>query len=78
MLLTTFKFTLLTSATLALSSAIVSPKPVPVPVVIWHGLGDRFDAPGLVQLKEDIEARPGLEGVFIHIVQIGEDGAGDQ
>ncbi|KAM0792012.1 hypothetical protein ACM66B_007123 [Microbotryomycetes sp. NB124-2] len=48
----------------------------PVPVVIWHGLGDRFDAPGLVQLQNDIETR--LPGTYVHIVHLGADGASDQ
>ncbi|ORY59910.1 Alpha/Beta hydrolase protein [Leucosporidium creatinivorum] len=68
----------LSATTTVLGSALPSIKPVPVPVVIWHGLGDRFDAPGLLSLKADIESRKELEGIFVHIVQIGEDGAGDQ
>ncbi|BGP12094.1 hypothetical protein JCM10213_005200 [Rhodosporidiobolus nylandii] len=58
------------------SANLVSPKPVPI--VIWHGLGDRYDAPGLLSLKADLEARPGLEGVFVHIIQQGADGSADQ
>ncbi|GAA5873709.1 hypothetical protein JCM8547_002681 [Rhodosporidiobolus lusitaniae] len=50
----------------------------PVPIVIWHGLGDRYDAPGLAALKADLEARPDLEGVFVHVVRLGEDGTSDQ
>lgn len=50
----------------------------PTPVVIWHGLGDRYDAAGLLSLKEDLESRPSLEGIFVHIVKIGIDGAADQ
>jgi len=45
---------------------------------IWHGLGDRYDAPGLLSLKDDIQARPNLKGVFVHIIQIGIDGGKDQ
>lgn len=45
---------------------------------IWHGLGDRYDAPGLIDLKQDLESRPNLEGIFVHIVKIGMDGASDQ
>ncbi|GAA6042343.1 hypothetical protein JCM8097_003858 [Rhodosporidiobolus ruineniae] len=50
----------------------------PVPIVIWHGLGDRFDAAGLLSLKADLEARPKLEGVFVHIVHVADDGPADQ
>lgn len=45
---------------------------------IWHGLGDRYDAPGLIDLKQDLKSRPNLEGIFVHIVKIGMDGASDQ
>ncbi|GJN91896.1 hypothetical protein Rhopal_004921-T1 [Rhodotorula paludigena] len=59
-------------------SPVSSAPPSPVPIVIWHGLGDRFDAPGLLSLKEDLENRPELKGVFVHIIEVGEDGATDQ
>ncbi|GAA5843722.1 hypothetical protein JCM11251_003475 [Rhodosporidiobolus azoricus] len=59
-------------------SPFPSDKVPPVPIVIWHGLGDRYDAPGLLSLKADLEARPDLEGVFVHIVKVGEDGSADQ
>lgn len=45
---------------------------------IWHGLGDRYDAPGLLALKADLESRPGFEGIFVHFVSVAEDGAADQ
>ncbi|GAA6008129.1 hypothetical protein JCM10207_007039 [Rhodosporidiobolus poonsookiae] len=67
-----------TSAIPAPLSPSKEPEVQPVPVVIWHGLGDRFDAPGLAELKSDLESRPNLEGVFVHIVQLGDDGAADQ
>ncbi|GAA5923630.1 palmitoyl-protein thioesterase family protein [Sporobolomyces koalae] len=51
---------------------------IPVPVVLWHGLGDRYDAPGLLSLKRDLESRSNLEGIFVHIVEVGHDGASDQ
>ncbi|GAA5962961.1 hypothetical protein JCM3765_006730 [Sporobolomyces pararoseus] len=57
---------------------LASKRDPPVPVVIWHGLGDRYDAAGLLSLKEDLESRPELEGIFVHIVKIGSDGAADQ
>ncbi|GAA5893104.1 hypothetical protein JCM6882_003887 [Rhodosporidiobolus microsporus] len=60
------------------ASQAIEPKVPPVPIVIWHGLGDRYDAAGLLSLKADLEARPDLEGVFVHIVGISEDGAADQ
>lgn len=50
----------------------------PVPVVIWHGLGDRYDASGLQSLKTDLEERPELRGLFVWIVKIVDDGSSDQ
>ncbi|BGP43124.1 hypothetical protein JCM10449v2_007148 [Rhodotorula kratochvilovae] len=68
----------LTSVSGLPTTSLPAPKIPPVPIVIWHGLGDRFDAPGLLSLKEDLEQTPGLEGVFVHIVEVGEDGTSDQ
>ncbi|KAM0753272.1 alpha/beta-hydrolase [Meredithblackwellia eburnea MCA 4105] len=51
---------------------------VPVPVVIWHGLGDRYDNVGLQSLKDDIQARKGFENVFVYFVRISDDGGKDQ
>ncbi|GAA6024338.1 hypothetical protein JCM11491_000382 [Sporobolomyces phaffii] len=72
------KAAIATSFLVALTSALAPPHRRPVPVVIWHGLGDRYDAEGLLSLKRDLETRPGLEGVFVHLVQVGQDGAADQ
>ncbi|KAL8286246.1 hypothetical protein RQP46_004734 [Phenoliferia psychrophenolica] len=89
------------SLSLLASTAIAAAplRTTPVPVVLWHGLGDRFEyvqhsqaylvpsfpnlalrsAPGLLELKTDLEERPELEGVFVWIVRLaGEDGTGDQ
>lgn len=45
---------------------------------LWHGLGDRFDGAGLQLLKQDLEARPELDSVFVHIVTLAQDGPADQ
>lgn len=48
---------------------------------LWHGLGDRFDSPGLQALKQDLQARPELHNVFVHIVNLSpqdSDGPADQ
>lgn len=38
------------------------------PVVIWHGLGDEYDAPGLKSLGEEIRGRyPGKEVYFVRM-----------
>lgn len=46
------------------------------PHQIWHGLGDRYDAPGLVSLKGEIEQA--IPGSYVHLVRIEEDGSRDQ
>ena len=45
-------------------------------VVIWHGLGDSFDAEGMTQLAETIQER--YPGTFVHVIRQGEDGAADR
>ncbi|GAA5969274.1 hypothetical protein JCM8115_006746 [Rhodotorula mucilaginosa] len=59
-------------------AAPAPPPPRPVPIVLWHGLGDRFDGAGLQLLKQDLEARPELDSVFVHIVTLAQDGPADQ
>ncbi|GAA5991268.1 hypothetical protein JCM10908_003231 [Rhodotorula pacifica] len=67
------------SPSTASSSSLSTSSPHrPVPIVLWHGLGDRFDGEGLQSLKQDLEGRSDLEGVFVHIVQLAADGSGDQ
>lgn len=48
----------------------------PLPLVIWHGLGDRFDADGLkdVAALAD-EVNP---GTYVHIIRLADDGASDR
>jgi palmitoyl-protein thioesterase len=48
----------------------------PLPLVIWHGLGDRFDADGLkdVAALAD-EVNP---GTYVHIIKLADDGASDR
>ncbi|GAA5876950.1 hypothetical protein JCM3774_000549 [Rhodotorula dairenensis] len=68
-----------TGAALAPAQAApLGPAHRPVPIVLWHGLGDRFDGQGLQLLKHDLESRPALHGVFVHVVQLGRDGPADQ
>jgi palmitoyl-protein thioesterase len=51
--------------------------PETIPVVIWHGLGDQFDAPGLASLKSNLEMREDLGKPFVWIVRIEESGSAD-
>lgn len=45
-------------------------------VVIWHGLGDRYDAEGMTQLGLSIQER--YPGTFVHAIRQGDDGAADR
>jgi palmitoyl-protein thioesterase len=48
----------------------------PLPLVIWHGLGDSFDAEGIQQVgKLAEEIHP---GTFVYTVQLAKDGNGDR
>src|SRR5271154_1838695 len=48
----------------------------PLPVVIWHGLGDRFDADGMKNVAKLIdEVNP---GTYVHIIRLGDDGDSDR
>lgn len=58
----------------------VAPSPVdddtPLPLVIWHGLGDRFDNDGLKDVATLAnEVNP---GTYVHIIQLADDGASDR
>ena len=53
-----------------------SPSPSPIPLLIWHGLGDRYDADGIKSVA-DI-ARDVHPGTYIHSIHISDDGATDQ
>ncbi|SCV68042.1 BQ2448_163 [Microbotryum intermedium] len=56
----------------------IKPSTIPPPIVLWHGLGDRYDAPGLLALKAELEAHDKLKGVYVHLIGVSEDGAADQ
>ena len=48
----------------------------PLPLVIWHGLGDRFDADGLKEVAELADAiNP---GTYVHIVHLADSGSSDR
>ncbi|KAL5594141.1 hypothetical protein BROUX41_001187 [Berkeleyomyces rouxiae] len=48
----------------------------PLPVVIWHGLGDAYNAEGLQNVGELIESvHP---GTFVYYIQLGADGNEDR
>ncbi|KAM5378312.1 hypothetical protein BFJ66_g4303 [Fusarium oxysporum f. sp. cepae] len=48
----------------------------PLPIVVWHGLGDQFNSDGMKSIQalaEDIHP-----GTFVHIIAIDEDPSQDQ
>lgn len=48
----------------------------PLPLVIWHGLGDSFDADGIKQTAQLADAvNP---GTYVHVVQLGDTGSADR
>ncbi|PNS21047.1 Palmitoyl-protein thioesterase 1 [Sphaceloma murrayae] len=60
----------------ALTTPVPSPTQTPLPVVLWHGLGDRSDADGLSSVADLLQVvHPGTK---VHIVSLGDDGAADQ
>ena len=75
-------FTLLYAA-LATNAARIPQQPLnvgnsgtPLPLLIWHGLGDRYDREGIKQVIELAEkANP---GTFVYPVHLSEDGSADQ
>lgn len=68
------------TAFVALASALPSlrskPKPKPLPLIIWHGLGDRYDADGLQStgtLAEEVHP-----GTYVYYVRTDDDGSADR
>ncbi|KAK3721736.1 hypothetical protein LTR37_002901 [Vermiconidia calcicola] len=62
---------------LAFTSARPAPKPPqPLPLLIWHGLGDRFDADGLQSTGELAqEVNP---GTYVYYIRTADDGNTDR
>ncbi|KAI9463364.1 alpha/beta-hydrolase [Russula earlei] len=46
------------------------------PLVIWHGLGDSYDSPGILKFQSSIEEM--YPGIFIHSVYIDPDSKEDR
>jgi palmitoyl-protein thioesterase len=46
------------------------------PVVLWHGLGDRYDSPGMTGVADQI--RDIYPDIYVHSVGLSEDGGKDQ
>lgn len=50
--------------------------PKPLPLVIWHGLGDKYDAEGLRTVG--ILAKKVHPGTYVHYIRLDEDGNKDR
>lgn len=48
----------------------------PLPLVIWHGLGDSYDAEGIKEVAKIAESLN--PGTYVHVVQIGDTGSSDR
>ena len=67
------------SALLPFVTAYPSPAPAtskPLPLLIWHGLGDRYDADGLHTVGE--LAAKIHTGTQVHYIRVSDDGSDDQ
>ncbi|KAK4506036.1 hypothetical protein PRZ48_004001 [Zasmidium cellare] len=66
-----------TLALLTLTSALPSPQSSkPLPLLIWHGLGDRYDAEGLHSVGE--LAKKIHPGTYVHYIRLNDDGDEDR
>lgn len=68
-----------TAALLAVTFSLIRPvcSAPALPVVIYHGLGDRYDSPGLAELANDIKRELGSD-TFVYVARATEDAAQDQ
>ena len=46
------------------------------PLVVWHGLGDTYMSPGMVQFQNEVKKMH--PGIFVHSVYIDQDAKADQ
>ena len=64
-------------ALLAFTSALpTNTAPKPLPLLVWHGLGDRYDADGLRSTGK--LAQKVHPGTYVHYVRLDKDGATDR
>ena len=62
--------------TFALALPAPDPSPRPLPLLIWHGLGDRYDADGLRSTGE--LAQKIHPGTYVYYIRTDEDGGNDR
>ena len=65
-------------AVLTLTSALPTSKPIPspLPLIIWHGLGDRYDAEGLQ--STGTLAQQVHPGTYVYYIRTDDDGGNDR
>ncbi|GAB7337226.1 hypothetical protein MBLNU457_g2602t1 [Dothideomycetes sp. NU457] len=73
MLSTTLLTALLSLTNLAISAP--TPASSPLPLVIWHGLGDRFDADGIAAVGK--LAKKVHPGTYIYPIRVADEGGAD-
>ena len=68
-------FNLVSSSVIATSRKTDDDNDTPLPLVIWHGLGDNFQADGLkdvASLAEEVN-----EGTLTYIIRLGDDASAE-
>ena len=56
--------------------AAPSTSPSPRPLVVWHGMGDSYASPGMVEFQETVERLH--PGIFVHRIFLNEDAEEDK
>ena len=46
------------------------------PLVVWHGLGDSYSSPGMVQFESEVKKMH--PGIFVHSIYIDQDANADK
>lgn len=73
---TDFLAIILSLFNLSFALPTLSPSASPLPLIIWHGLGDRYDADGLSSVAElASQVHP---GTYVYTIRLDDDGATDQ
>ena len=60
----------------ALSLSVPRAAQAPLPLIVWHGLGDRYDADGLQSIAEI--AQKAHSGTPVYFIRLDDDGSADR
>ncbi|KAA8646508.1 hypothetical protein EYZ11_009453 [Aspergillus tanneri] len=70
-------FSLLTLGSLATSlPTVTATELAPLPLVIWHGLGDDFERSGMKEVASLVETLH--PGTYVHLIHLADSGSGDR